>query len=238
MQIWTVPYSAFYTLTLAGASGGNASQHGGHGAVLSGILKLNKGTRLRILIGQRGVKGTMAAGGGGGTFITEENYKLLAAAGGGGGGGGLIISNAGENGQANENGSVFGGINGLGGIVTGTEQNSAGAGGGFYGNGSCCLFITSMNACMSHKCQQGGLSFMNGGFGGTGNGNGGLGGGGAASNYFGGGGGGYSGGGVYATSFGSQAGGGGSYFIDDVRPIRGQNNGDGYVLLELKSSLN
>lgn len=233
-----MPFSAFYTFTIAGASGGNALKPGGHGAVLSGIIKLNKGTRLRILIGQRGVKGTMAAGGGGGTFITEENYKLLAAAGGGGGGGGQIISNAGENGQARENGSVFGGINGLGGTVTGTEENSAGAGGGFHGNGSCCLFNTSTNACVSQKCQQGGLSFMNGGFGGIGNGNGGLGGGGAASNYFGGGGGGYSGGGVFATSFGSQAGGGGSYFIGNVQSISGQNNGDGYVLLELKSSSN
>ena len=70
-----MPFSAFYTLTLAGASGGNASQHGGHGAVLSGILKLNKGTRLRILICQRGVKGTMAAGGGGGTFVTPTHGK-------------------------------------------------------------------------------------------------------------------------------------------------------------------
>jgi len=83
-----VPFSAFYTLTIAGASGGNAPKHGCHGAVLSGILKLNKGTRLCILIGQRGVKGTMAAGGGGGTFITEGNNILLGEAGGGSGGGG------------------------------------------------------------------------------------------------------------------------------------------------------
>ena len=227
-----MPFSAFYTLTIAGASGGNALTHGGHGAVLSGILLLTKGTQLRILIGQRGVKGTSAAGGGGGTFVADTNHKLLAAAGGGGGGGGLITSNAGDDGQASKNGSVFGGIQGLGGTVRGSYKNSAGAGGGFYGNGMCCLFNSSTNACVSHKCQQGGLSFLNGGLGGTGNGDGGFGGGGAASNDFEGGGGGYSGGGVYATSSGSQAGGGGSFFIGKVKPISGRNNGDGYVLLE------
>lgn len=215
---------------------------GGHGTVVIGILQLTKGTQLRILIGQRGVKGTSAAGGGGGggTFVADDNYNLLAAAGGGGGGGGQITSKDGDDGQASKNGSVFGGFQGLGGTVRGTEINSVGAGGGFHGNGTCCLFSTATNACVFHKCQQGGLSFLNGGFGGTGNGDGGFGGGGATSDEFGGGGGGYSGGGVHATSLGSgsQAGGGGSFFIGKVKSEGGRNNGDGYLLLELKSSSN
>ena len=85
---------------------------GGHGTVVIGILQLTKGTQLRILIGQRGVKGTSVAGGGGGggTFVADDNYNLLAAAGGGGGGGGQITSKDGDDGQASKNGSVFGGF--------------------------------------------------------------------------------------------------------------------------------
>ena len=233
IQIWTVPLTAMYSLTVAGASGGDAYSAGGHGAVVSGVMQLVKGTRLRILIGQKGVKGTSGAGGGGGTFVADGGNTLLAAAGGGGGGSGQITSMNGDNGQKTESGSVFGGANGLGGFVSGTERNDAGGGGGFIGNGACCLFNLATNSCVSRACNQAGTSYLNGGLGGTGNGVGGFGGGGAAYNAFAGGGGGYSGGGVHATSFGAQGGGGGSYCTAGVKPSNDQNNADGYVLIAL-----
>ena len=238
IQIWTVPFTSLYTLTVAGASGGDAITTGGRGAVVSGVVQLVRGTQLRILIGQKGVKGTSGAGGGGGTFVADRNNKLLSAAGGGGGGGGQITSLVGDNGQRSANGSKFGGTNGLGGTVTGTEPNDAGGGGGFNGNGMCCMFNQTTQTCVSRTCSQGGLSYLNGGLGGTGNGVGGFGGGGAAYKDFAGGGGGYSGGGVNATSFGAQGGGGGSYYTGDLKPSNDLNDGDGYVLLVLKSSSN
>ena len=234
-QIWTVPLTAKYSLTVAGASGGDAFSPGGNGTVISGEVRLVKGTQLRLLIGQKGVKGTSGAGGGGGTFVIDStNNTLLAAAGGGGGGGGQIISQDGDNGQIGESGSVFGGKGGSGGNVNGTERNDAGGGGGYLGNGLCCSFNLTTSSCIPCTCSQGGLSYKNGGLGGTGDGVGGFGGGGAAYNYFPGGGGGYSGGGVHATSLsGAQGGGGGSYFKGGVKASNQQNDADGYVLIDL-----
>ena len=237
IQIWTVPFTAVYSLTVAGASGGDAQfLSGGEGAVVSGMMRLVKGTQLRIMVGQKGVKGKAGAGGGGGTFVTDSTNMLLAAAGGGGGGGGQITSQAGDDGQTGENGSVYGGTNGLGGSVNGTEKNDAGGGGGFIGNGTCCLFNFTTSTCTSRTCSQAGLSYLNGGLGGTGNGNGGFGGGGSAYDFFPGGGGGYSGGGVRATSFGDGAkgGGGGSYCTGSLKPTNGKNDGAGYVLISVQ----
>ena len=229
IQIWTVPFTAPYVLTVAGASGGVSKYgSGGRGAIIRGVIPLVKGTKLHILIGQRGTRGTNSAGGGGGTFVSDSNNVLLAAAGGGGGGGRVYY---GDKGQVSENGSVNGGVNGLGGRVNGTEKNDAGGGGGYKGNGKCCSFVIGRNTCTSQTCKQAGLSYLSGGLGGTGKSVGGFGGGGAASPNFPGGGGGYSGGGVRA----SQAGGGGSYYTSGMKPSTDGNDGDGYMFIKVKT---
>ena len=234
IQIWTVPFTAPFILTVAGACGGG-SQHGsgGRSAIISGVIPLVKGTKLHILIGQEGTRGTNSAGGGGGTFVSDSNNVLLAAAGGGGGGGRSYYGTpqVGDKGQVSENGSVNGGVNGLGGRVNGTEKNDAGGGGGYKGNGKCCSFVFGRNTCTSQTCKRAGLSYLSGGLGGTGNSAGGFGGGGAASPNFPGGGGGYSGGGVRA----SQAGGGGSYYTSGMKPSTDENDGDGYMIIDVKT---
>lgn len=226
---------------MAGASGGKSNlKGGGSGAVISGTMRLVKGTKLRILVGQRGMEGGRhtAGGGGGGTFVTRSNGRvnvLAAAAGGGGGGGSYFTSKDGDTGQVSESGSVNGGVKGLGGKVNGTETNYAGAGGGYAGNGTCCAFDNSRNTCASCTCAQAGLSFLSGGLGGTTNG--GFGGGGAAYNHFPGGGGGFSGGGVFVSSSRSKGGGGGSYYTGGMKPANDTNDGDGYVFMKVQTCL-
>ncbi|KAJ7337178.1 hypothetical protein OS493_010034 [Desmophyllum pertusum] len=200
IQIWTVPFTALYKLTVAGASGGDTFFSGGQGAIVNGSVHLTKGTELHLLI-----------------------------AGGGGGAGGPITARNGDNGQASRNGSVYGGVNGLGGSVCANEINNAGGGGGFNGDGKCSFNITCTHP---RKCNQGGLSYLNGGLGGSGNGLGGFGGGGAADNVFPGGGGGYSGGGVHASLYSPKGGGGGSYYTGEMKPSTEVNEADGYVLID------
>lgn len=237
VQIWRVPFTALYRLKVAGASGGNASSSGGKGAIVAGVLLLTKGTVLHLLIGQKGLPGSSGAGGGGGTFVVSNKNTLLVAAGGGGGGGGHIISEDGDDGQATKAGSVYGGVNGLGGSVCAREDNNAGGGAGFQENGRCSRNVSC--SLTPHPCNESGLAYVNGGLGGNGNGVGGFGGGGAAYKDFGGGGGGYSGGGVHATSRGSQAGGGGSYWPEGrLKSSNETNSGDGYVLIDFNNSLN
>lgn len=226
---------------MAGASGGRSIEKGGgSGAVISGTMRLVKGAKLRILVGQRGMEGGHHAGGGGGggTFVTRSNgwsNVLLAAAGGGGGGGSYVTSKVGDKGQVNESGSVNGGVNGLGGKVNGTQTTDAGAGGGYAGNGTCCSFDNSRKTCAPRTCDQAGLSYLSGGFGGIGKG--GFGGGGAAHGNFPGGGGGYSGGGVFASHSNSQGGGGGSYYTGGMKPANDTNDGDGYVAIKVQTGL-
>ena len=236
IQIWTVPFTALYTMTVAGSSAGDAFSSGGSGAIVSGAVRLTKGTVLHLLIGQKGlIKESSGTGGGGGTFVVFDNDTLLAAAGGGGGGGRQITSGKGSDGQKGTNGSVYGGENGLGGHVCAHEKNSAGGGGGFKGNGKCSY---SISCTLPRKCLQAGKSYLEGGLGGTGNGTGGFGGGGAAYNKFPGGGGGYSGGGVNVTSYGAKGGGGGSFFTGELQASNQVNTDDGYVLIDFDSSLN
>ena len=235
IQIWTVPLTASYRLTVAGASGGDALKGGGKGAIISGVVRLTKGVKLHLLIGQRGVNGSSGTGGGGGggTFVVFSDNTPLAIAGGGGGGGGQITAEEGANGTTSRNGSVYGGTNGLGGLVCAAEVNNAGGGGGFQGNGKCSYVIT---CTFPRKCVQAGKSYLKGGLGGTGNGNGGFGGGGAADNGFPGGGGGYSGGGVNVSSFGAKGGGGGSYYTGELKPSNKVNTGDGFVMIDFHGS--
>ncbi|XP_078365468.1 uncharacterized protein LOC144649759 [Oculina patagonica] len=233
IQIWTVPFTALYTLTVAGASGGDSLTSGGYGAIIGGEVRLTEGIKLHLLIGQKGLNGSSGAGGGGGTFVAFSDNTLLAVAGGGGGGSNQITAMNGDNGQTSRNGSVYGGANGLGGSVCATEINDAGGGGGFKGDGKCSFKIT---CTFPRSCDQAGKSFFNGGMGGTGDGVGGFGGGGAAYKSFPGGGGGYSGGGVHASSYGAQGGGGGSYYTDVLLPSNEVNTADGYVLIDFDGS--
>lgn len=238
IQIWTVPFTALYTMTVAGSSaeGSSVLSSGGHGAIVTGAVRLTKGTVLHLLIGQKGLyKKSSATGGGGGTFVVFGNGTLLAAAGGGGGAGSLITSEAGSDGHTGSNGTICGGEDGLGGHVCVSEKNSAGGGGGFKGNGKCCYNIS---CTVPRECDQAGKSYLEGGLGGTGNGTGGFGGGGAPDINFPGGGGGYSGGGVNGSSFGAKGGGGGSFFTGGLKASNQVNTGDGYVQIDFDTSLN
>ena len=237
IQIWTVPFTALYTMTVAGSSAepGDAFASGGQGAIVTGAVRLTKGTVLHLLIGQKGLKNSSATGGGGGTFVVFSNDTLLAAAGGGGGAGGLITSEDGSDGHPGGNGTACGGEDGLGGHVCASEKNSAGGGGGFKGNGKCSYNIS---CSVPRKCDQAGKSYLEGGLGGTGNGTGGFGGGGAPDIDFPGGGGGYSGGGVNVSSYGAKGGGGGSFFTGELKASNEVNTGDGYVVIDFDMSLN
>ena len=116
IQQFTVPTTAHYLIKAWGARGGTHSTnygeypgtyYGGKGAFKKGIFRLNKGTVLNIVVGQRGgdsveVKGgqptsrtaaelglsvedSAGTGGGGGSFVYTSFNSLLLAAGGGGG---------------------------------------------------------------------------------------------------------------------------------------------------------
>jgi hypothetical protein len=155
IQIWTVPITGTYTIQATGASGsfGNAgSGTGGLGARVKGDFNLNRGDKIRILVGQMGfhpgttVSGDGAAGGGGGgSFVvsgttgTLDAQVLLVAAGGGG---------------ANDRifqGSTVNGLNGLG-TTTGTGDEILN-GGSYRGSNTAGTIY--------------GMSFANGGRGGT-----------------------------------------------------------------------
>ena len=133
IQKFTVPRSARYLIKAWGARGGTHSYNlgfrpqtylGGKGAFREGIFRLDKGTVLNIVVGQRGrdsvevkggqltnktaaelglsVKVTAGTGGGGGSFVyTTSNVLFLAAGGGGGTSGGYN----GVDGQAGTSGT-------------------------------------------------------------------------------------------------------------------------------------
>jgi len=91
IQIWTVPYTAKYTIEAVGASGGydtrtNSQSYRGRGARMIGIFTLNTGDRIKILVGQEGPRSTIhGSGGGGGSFVVKFDNTSLIIAGGGGG---------------------------------------------------------------------------------------------------------------------------------------------------------
>ncbi|XP_015774518.1 PREDICTED: leukocyte tyrosine kinase receptor-like [Acropora digitifera] len=249
IQIWTVPVTGSYVIEAAGASGGNGSYRyvyssahwklGGLGAKITGTFQLNQGTKLKILVGQKGgtspASMSRAGGGGGGSFVTLLDDTPLIVAGGGGGGGARKNFTNGDPGQATRNGSQCGGSQGVGGEVCNgnTGKNdlriNAGGGAGIRGDGY-----------TNEPLAKTALSFINGGNGGKrGEGlfsNGGFGGGSFAIKS-GGGGGGYSGGGVLGTDKKGTAGGGGSYNVGkNQQNLAGANKGDGKVVIALVNS--
>jgi hypothetical protein len=202
IQEWTVPSSGRYEIQAWGPDSRNRG--GGYGAIIGGVFELQKGSVIKILVGQRpspydGNNGS----GAGGTFVVKSPYNtnasILVIAGGAGG-----AHNYGEklaaDGQSGTSGGT--GTNGFaGGTNGGAGATAHGASGsGFFGNGA-----SSMNV------DRGGKSFTNGGSGGYyGSYQAGFGGGGAHGTSHGGGAGGYSGGGG-STHDPYVGGGGGSY---------------------------
>ena len=191
IQSWTVPSSGTYTIEAWGADGGNGDiaysydSKGGDGRKLKANFSLAQGSVLNILVGQIGedaVSGCChAGGGGGGTFVTYSNNTPIIVASGGNGGSWGYWNVDGPDGLFSNAGNTYGG----------STNGRAGGGGGLVGNG------------ITYRSSDHGISFTNGGTGGTrsynGSGDGGFGGGGGAY-YEGGGGGGYNGGTVVNTN--------------------------------------
>jgi hypothetical protein len=246
MQLWTVPTTANYNFTVAGARGGNGTQTGGNGAIVSVTLTLTSGHVLRLLPGQIGTAATsgcniIKAGGGGGSFVYNNTTStlLIAAGGGGGGAGGPIVTpglrDASLTTSGNKGDGTTGGAGGTGGNG-GTGGSTActaggGGGGGWSGNGT--------NGAGGGNL---GLSLINGATGGAdgneGSTNGGFGGAGASGAHAGGGGGGYSGGGgggLQTCNCGDTqvGGGGGSYATVSFTSSAVTNTGNGYITISI-----
>lgn len=140
IQLWTVPVTGSYRITVAGGSGGAGKQAGGLGATISGEFNFTQGTILKILAGQAGATySTGSGGGGGGTFVvTNTNSPLIIAGGGGGGGGNANSAYFGRdatysNGATAANSGGAGGTSTTGG--TGSSVQYGGGGGGSAASG-------------------------------------------------------------------------------------------------------
>lgn len=96
IQLWTVPETAAYQITAAGARGGG---NGGNGAIVRATFELEAGEIIYMLVGQTGNTSSCGGGGGGGTFVARAGssfnanfaswagvslYPLLVGGGGGG----------------------------------------------------------------------------------------------------------------------------------------------------------
>ena len=255
-QLWTVPATGVYELTLAGAAGNgclvdNNTQPGGRGAVISMRVELVQGQQIGIIVGQKGIGASstletnIGSAGGGGSFVWDASNTdyLIGAAGGGGGASfweatayaGADATYTTTGGSTNGGQTITGGVNGNGGNITSTGNLFyAGAGSGWLTSGQ-------SNTSSSNNAG-GGQTFSNGFIGGEGgsngttiSGQGGFGGGGGGYNVVGGGGGGYSGGGAAgATGTPSSiagGGGGGSYFSGTNFTNVGYNTDSGYVTI-------
>ncbi len=99
VQEWTVPETATYRITAAGAAGGNSSTltgtaaTGGWGALIETDVQLTQGSKIAIVVGQMGgdrvpggTSNLNAAAGGGGTFVYDSSSLTYYVAAGGGGG--------------------------------------------------------------------------------------------------------------------------------------------------------
>ena len=256
IQEWTVPSTGTYTITAAGAKGGDANNAiGGSGRSITITTPLTQGHVIKILVGQQGgnlaFSTGWAGGGGGGTFVYNQTTNQLIVAAGGGGGAGKGDPNQYNFTLNGGDGSVYnntsggtgincpqswcsagsGGANGAGGLAGGSPNNQGGAAGsGWNSQGS----TGTYGGAIGQTFNQGGLGGVNQAACGnwTSSNNGGFGGGGGAgmcTNYeaLGGGGGGYSGGGGAGCRVGA-GGGGGSYYTGTF-VTEGLNAGHGLV---------
>lgn len=152
IQLWTVPKTGTYRLTLKGASGGGVGgtffpADPGEGATIITDVSLSRGTILSIVVGQRPIGGDStkdgSAGGGGSWIYTGAigGEGLIAVAGGGGGWGHGSSSSNGGNGlggsATNDSRRVSQNavVNGKTGNGTGAT-NGIGQGGGIATTGS------------------------------------------------------------------------------------------------------
>ena len=232
IQEWTVPATGYYSIEVAGASGGTNNRVGGKGAKMKGTFVLFKGMVLAILVGQQGVVKTSGcnAGGGGGTFVWEKNsttQPLIVGGGGGGSGAGCYLSGL-------DAPITMNGTGGFGTSEAGVNGNGAKPGGsGWLSNGTSGL---DGNNSSTTKPLEGGLGGLAKSYNSVGDG--GFGGGASASgqgcsNGGAGGGGGYSGGaGPSGDATCKSGGGGGSYNsgTDQINTV-GVNAGHGYVII-------
>ena len=191
-QVWTVPQSGNYEITMAGAQGGvgggtaATTYYGGGGGAISAVLELEIETILYLLVGQRGGYACITgSGGGGGASIiaTSPNSGILMVAGGGSAGGGnsnprhgidALVWNGSNSGTGN--GGVSGSGGGSGGGIsssaTGTTADSPDLNGIGYqstmlgGHGGSCA--ASRATCAAYTDAD--LSTDFGGFGGGGGG--------------------------------------------------------------------
>lgn len=165
IQLWTVPITGTYRITVAGGEGGAGKQAGGKGATLSGEFNLIEGAIIKILVGQSGATfSTGSGGGGGGTFVvTNSNSPLIIAGGGGGGGGSASTTHIGR--AATFTTTAAGATSGGGGgtATTGGAGTTVQFGGG--GGGSAASGVAGIGPTNN----QGGLAATGGsGFGGDG----------------------------------------------------------------------
>lgn len=89
-QLWTVPATGTYSITVAGAragarASGNASIYPGFGEgaiIRSSNISLVEGEKLQIVVGQEGLSYSLngSGGGGGGTFVVKYSANLAATA--------------------------------------------------------------------------------------------------------------------------------------------------------------
>lgn len=161
IQQWTVPTTAEYDITVAGARGGTNTGispwiSGGYGAVVKTRVSLTKNDKLSIVVGQMGLdRGTgptsyYGASGGGGTFVYSSSSIAYYAVAGGGGGGASTRSNlltnflsasgkydttSGTTIRIQGGFSAAGGTNGAGGSKSTRGVLFAGPGAGISGSG-------------------------------------------------------------------------------------------------------
>jgi hypothetical protein len=240
IQEWTVPATGYYSIEVAGASGGTSRYSGGKGARMNATFNLTQGMVLAILVGQKGgVKSlTCNTGGGGGTFVWNKSSITQPLIVGGGGGGACALSMSGTPGT--DAPITMGGTGVSGDATAGSDGNGAKPGGsGWLSNGT--SGYNNNNTDTKRP--------LDGGFGGlsasVSAGDGGFGGGASAAGIGctaggGGGGGGYSGGaGPSKDNSCSGGGGGGSYISKTAgtNPTKtaGINTGDGFVTITFLS---
>lgn len=218
IEEFPIPRSGKYKVETWGAEGGRGYSNytAGKGAYAVSVLNLNENDWLKVLVGQQGLNnGSYIGSGGGGSFVAKGDDTPVAVAGGGGGAYYNSYSGTYYHGQPTRQVAQFTpytqqqseGQGGFAGYNGWSYPSTAGAGGGFYGDGMANSYSGAGSA---------GYAFVNGG--GSGKdyaygAHGGFGGGGG-TNYVGGGGGGYTGGHAGTGHSGSYhtGGGGGSYF--------------------------
>ena len=222
VQLWVVPTTGTYRITVRGAQGGPnfCSNRGGYGAEVEGEFTLTKDDTINIIVGQMGTQspsGNCAnggSGGGGGSFVwvNVSSVPLIVA----GGGGGSSLTN---NGYPNYEGGPGLSSDPAGASRSGQNGGSGGANGSNNGGMGWNTVQSSPNGLTTNGTYNG-----TGGFGGGGRG------GGSCGAHVSGAGGGFSGGGAGSCYY---AAGGGSSYNDGTNQSNTSdtNSGHGSVIL-------